>query len=185
MMAFVVAALMMSPGCEVDEIQQASKDATAALKAANSTIGTLKVQLDQAKTDKDDGLIAKLSLELEGAEKKVGKLEAYAVKANAEIQKAKDGGDLLVTAVNTAAPFMGPYGGIALLATSVLVGWQRAAAAKKKARQVVQNIDEIIADPNLSGGAGKFDASDAATTAAMKVKDRATGVTSLVRAALE
>lgn len=176
-------ALFTFGGCVEDlkTIKHHSAQAAAWLEKADSKIDELESRVAQLP---EGDKLHRLKTELADLRDERKKVHTALQTANGHIQDAKEPEDLLGVGVQAAMPFLGPYGGIASLAASIIGGLLAHMRMKKKGVAAIRNIDHIINHPELGGGAGKFDATDPATIAEMKRLDHESGAMSLVRNAL-
>jgi len=195
-------------------VVQLSKDidaGTAMATGLESSVAELKKEIAKAEAgklrEKLVALLAKSEASLADVNAKVAKYSAKkdevvaeVVNINTTIQKAETQQDLVAGLVAQYAHFIPPpYGTAVALGAPLLLSmfWgtkqkkgktvAEAAATenKRKGIAMTRNIDAVIADPNLSGGPGKFDASDPATAARLKELDRAAGVTDWTAEAMQ
>lgn len=189
-LALTILLSVLCVGCQ--DLQEAKQHAA----NAAATVNQLDVKITELQglmaAAPDGSTLAKYSEKLERYKEERVKWVGILNNLNESIQKAESQYDFLTAGVQAAAPFLGPYAGVAALGTAMLAGYlktrekeKQAEETKRQAINAIRNIDTVIHDPNLSGGAGKFDATDPATINAMKKLDRDAGVEGLVAEALQ
>lgn len=196
------------------QVLQLSKDidaGTAMATGLESSVAELKKEIAKAEAgqlrDKLAAILTKTEARLNDVNTKVAKYSAKknevvaeVEKINTTIQKAETQQDLVAGLVAQYAHFIPPpYGTAVALGVPFLLSmfWGKkqkngrtvaeadAKENKRKGIAMTRNIDAVIADPNLSGGPGKFDANDPATAARLKELDRAAGVTDWTAEAMQ
>ena len=176
-------------GCEDLQVEE-SRKVLLGIATQTMKLDADLVKLQAELKTSDVEMLKDIAAKIESKQKIRGQLLASAASLEKSMNEATNGGDVLAGAVNAAVPFMGPYGPLIALGVTlvggVLVDQKRrkskAEAIDMKAKAIAahHNIDSVIADPSLSGGAGKFDANDEATMARLQDLDRAAGLQDLM-----
>ena len=178
----VCTALFTLGGCvdDLKTIKTHSAKAAAWVETADAKIDGLEAQINALP---EGDKLHRIKASLERLKDEREQVAATLKTLNEGVQEADQPEDLLGVGVQAALPFLGPYGGIASLVASLIGGILAHQRMKKKGLAAIRNIDHVINSPEF-GGAGKFDANDPATLAAMKQMDHKSGARSLVVEAL-
>ena len=186
----VIVCVLVVGGCldavKRSEVEKHSLEAARLVKVVDAKISEVQSELAKDTTpDKLRELSARLDKYKEDRERVVKAAETF--EAHAE------NGDVLGGVVAAAAPWMGPYGGIAVAATPLLLGLLNHLSQKQKQKEqreaavaAIRNVDSIVRDPSVGGPTGTVNFDDHEVRAKLRELDMATpGTLELVAEAVK